>query len=84
MNFKYYEGHKASLTRHGKGGAPQYSIYSRTKSAVAFNVPGPGTYRNENVKMAYKAAPNYSLASRAKSSNANRSPGTIAQKSFNF
>lgn len=69
---------EASLTRHGKGGAPQYSIYSRTKSATQFNVPGPGTYRNENVKINTKAAPNYSLASRAKSSNSKRSPGPAA------
>merc|ERR1711892_1224055 len=31
---------EASLTRHGRSGAPQYSIYSRAKSAQIFNTPG--------------------------------------------
>ena len=53
----------------------QYSIYSRAKSATQFNVPGPGAYRNEDVRSAWKAAPKYSLSARAKSGNSNASPG---------
>ena len=66
---------EASLTRHGRSGAPQYSIYSRAKSAQIFNTPGPGTYRNEDVKASFSAAPKYSLSSRAKSGSSKKSPG---------
>merc|ERR1711893_182007 len=53
-------------------------IYSRAKSATQFNVPGPGAYRNEDVRSAWKAAPKYSLSARAKSGNSNASPGPAA------
>ena len=66
---------KASLTRHGRNGAPHYSLYSRTQSAKAFNTPGPGTYRNEKVTVVHKGAPKYSLSSRAKSGGTNKTPG---------
>merc|ERR1712113_614689 len=69
---------EASLTRHGRSGAPHYSLYSRTQSAKAFNTPGPGTYRNENVKVTHKGAPKYSLSSRAKSGGTNKTPGPAA------
>jgi len=69
---------EASLTRHGRSGAPQYSIYSRAKSAQIFNTPGPGTYRNEDVKASFSAAPKYSLSSRAKSGSSKKSPGPAA------
>ena len=66
---------KASLTRHGRSGAPHYSLYSRTQSAKAFNTPGPGTYRNEKVTVVHKGAPKYSLSSRAKSGGTSKTPG---------
>lgn len=50
-------------------------MYSRAKSATAFNVPGPGAYRSEAVTAGWKAAPKYSLAARTKSGKSNRSPG---------
>ena len=68
---------KASLTRHGRSGAPHYSLYSRTQSAKAFNTPGPGTYRNEKVTVVHKGAPKYSLSSRAKSGGTSKTPGTF-------
>ena len=81
---------ESSLTRHGRSGAPQvtrfidficwfskYSMYSRSKSATAFNTPGPGTYRNENVRASHKAAPAYSLTGRAKSGYSNKTPGRL-------
>ena len=68
---------KASLTRHGRSGAPHYSLYSRTQSAKAFNTPGPGTYRNEKVTVVHKGAPKYSLSSRAKSGGTSKTPGKI-------
>jgi len=69
---------ESALTRHGRNGAPQYSLYSRSKSATAFNTPGPGTYRNEDVRASHKAAPAYSLTGRAKSGYSNKTPGPAA------
>lgn len=68
----------SSLTRNGMEGSPKYSLYSRAKSATAFNVPGPGAYKNEAVVASWKAAPKYSLSARTKSGKSQRSPGPAA------
>ena len=59
-------------------------MYSRSKSATAFNTPGPGTYRNEDSRAAHKAAPAYSLTGRAKSGYSNKTPGTSEIQSALF
>lgn len=68
----------SSLTRHGVEGSAKFSLYSRAKSATAFNVPGPGAYKNESVTASWKAAPKYSLSARTKSGKSQRSPGPAA------
>ncbi|XP_062246282.1 ciliary microtubule associated protein 1B [Platichthys flesus] len=66
----------SNITRTGKGGAPVYSLHSRSKEQGLFQGPGPGQYSPElSGKMTYNSAPAYSLFGRSKDFTINNTPG---------
>ncbi|XP_065910752.1 ciliary microtubule associated protein 1A-like [Dysidea avara] len=56
-----------TITRHGKDGTPQYSLYSRHKGFDPFKTPGPGSYAPERTHpQNEKHAPVYSMSARTR------------------
>lgn len=54
-------------TRHGKGGAPAYSMLSRHKTDFSQKAPGPGQYSPEKSQpLNEKTAPKYSIGGRTR------------------
>lgn len=63
------------VTRSGKDGTPQYSLYGRVPELKAFRTPGPGAYCPESAgPSASKHAPKHSFGNRTNMRNSDNNP----------
>ncbi|ESO99032.1 hypothetical protein LOTGIDRAFT_174033 [Lottia gigantea] len=65
----------SKMSRSGKGGMPEFSLYSRNREPTVFRTPGPGAYKPENAgKSSRRSRPGYTLSGRPKNRKTDHTP----------